>query len=111
MGQVASQVIQWLHEEALVVGMKTSTDMLCLKMNLEQGDILSLLARVDPDDASACISWVLAMLPSGTEDAVTFSFNQTDSESTRLKSLGSLSLESLYSVLMDLANICGDSTI
>lgn len=109
--QVASQVIQWLHEETLVVGMKTSIDMLCLKMNLEQGDILSLLARVDPDDASTCISWVLAMLPSGTEDAVTFSFNQTDSESTRLKSLGSLSLESLYSVLMDLANICGDSTI
>lgn len=111
MGQVANQAIQWLHEEALVVGMKTSRDLLCLHMNLEQGDNISLLAHVDPDDASACISWELALLPAATDDAVKFSLNQSDSENPRLKYLGSLSLESLYSVLMDLANFCGNSTI
>jgi mediator of RNA polymerase II transcription subunit 17 len=110
MEQVAHQVIQWLHEEALVVGMKTIRDLLCLHMNLEQGDPISLLAHVDPDDPAACIWWELAMLPTATDDAVKFSFNQSDSE-TRVKSLGSPPLESLYAVLMDLANFCGNSTI
>ncbi|KAJ4763727.1 Mediator of RNA polymerase II transcription subunit 17 [Rhynchospora pubera] len=108
--QVASQVIQWLHEEALVVGMKTSRDLLCLNVDLEQGDTLSLMARVDPDDASACISWALA-IPAVTDDAVNFSFYQTDSDNPGLKFLGSLSLESLYSALMDLANFCGNGAV
>ncbi|KAJ0959744.1 hypothetical protein J5N97_000579 [Dioscorea zingiberensis] len=54
--QVASQVIRWLHEEALMVGIKANWDFLCLSFELEQGETLSLVAHVDPEDTEGCIS-------------------------------------------------------
>ena len=48
--QVASQVINWLHEEALVLGMSVTRDFLCLYFDLEHGDTLGLVAHVDPYD-------------------------------------------------------------
>ncbi|CAN0927232.1 Mediator of RNA polymerase II transcription subunit 17 [Linum grandiflorum] len=94
MQQVASQVIRWLHGEALAVGMKASRDFLCLSLELDQGEILSLVAHVDPEDTEGCISWWLVM-----EDGIVGS-----SECRKL--LGYLSLDVLHSILMDLASLC-----
>ncbi|XP_068652746.1 mediator of RNA polymerase II transcription subunit 17 isoform X2 [Aristolochia californica] len=99
--QVASQVIRWLHEEALIIGMKTSIDFLGLTFELDQCDTLSLVAHVDPDDARGCISWWLVMEDGSMEESKFGSdFPHGPSENRRF--LGSLSLEALYSMLTDL---------
>lgn len=51
-----SQIIRWLHDEALIVGMKVSRDFLCLYFDLDQGDMLGLVARVDPETMSMVTS-------------------------------------------------------
>ncbi|XP_056693077.1 mediator of RNA polymerase II transcription subunit 17 isoform X2 [Spinacia oleracea] len=66
--QVASQIIYWLHEEALTVGIKTNQDFLCLSLELEQGETLSLVAHVDPEDELGCISWWLTVDDGSTEE-------------------------------------------
>ncbi|KAG9459666.1 hypothetical protein H6P81_004174 [Aristolochia fimbriata] len=103
--QVASQVIRWLHEEALIIGMKASMDFLGLTFELDQCDTLSLVAHVDPDDARGCISWWLVMEDGSTEESK-FSSDFPHGPSENRRFLGSLSLEALYSMLMELVSVC-----
>ncbi|KAK9268775.1 hypothetical protein L1049_000537 [Liquidambar formosana] len=103
--QVASQVIRWLHEEALMVGIKANRDFLCLSFELEQGETLGLVAHVDPEDAQGCISWWLVMEDGFTEDPK-IPTDGSDGGSEFRKFLGHLSLDVLYSTLMDLVTLC-----
>ncbi|XP_058113033.1 mediator of RNA polymerase II transcription subunit 17 [Magnolia sinica] len=106
--QVASQVIRWLHEEALIVGMKASRDFLGLCFQLEQGDMLSLVAHVDPNNSRGCISWWLVMEDGLMEDGKLHTdLSNGGSENKRF--LGYLSPEALYSLLMDLVSLCSGS--
>lgn len=100
--QVASQVINWLHEEALVLGMNVTRDFLCLYFDLDQGDTLGLVAHVDPDDAYGCISWYLTI----DHPAKDGKMSTDNPEFEKRRFLGYLSLEVLYSTLMDLINLC-----
>ncbi|PAN31754.1 hypothetical protein PAHAL_5G442200 [Panicum hallii] len=100
--QVASQVIHWLHEEAMVLGMNVTRDFLCLYFDLDQGETLGLVAHVDPDDAYGCISWYLTV-DHPTEEGKMPADNQ---ELDKRRFLGYLSLEVLYSTLMDLIKMC-----
>jgi len=96
-------VIHWLHEEAMVLGMNVTRDFLCLYFDLDQGETLCLVAHVDPDDAYGCISWYL------TVDHPTEEGNIADNPELELEKrrfLGYLSLEVLYSTLMDLIKLC-----
>ncbi|KAG5223471.1 mediator of RNA polymerase II transcription [Salix suchowensis] len=104
--QVASQVIRWLHEEALAVGIKANRDFLCLSFELEQGEILGLVAHVDPEDIQGCISWLLTMEDSFAEEKK-LHMNIADGASEYRKFLGYLPLDVLYSTLMDLVSLCG----
>ncbi|XP_042427237.1 mediator of RNA polymerase II transcription subunit 17-like [Zingiber officinale] len=104
--QIAGQIIRWLHDEALIVGMKVSRDFLCLYLELDQGDMLGLVARVDPDDVNGCISWWMIM-EDGMADDGKFSTNSGEYKNRRF--LGHLSLEALYSMLMDLVNVSTNS--
>ncbi|KAF0914479.1 hypothetical protein E2562_028961 [Oryza meyeriana var. granulata] len=104
--QVASQVIHWLHEEALVLGMNVTRDFLCLYFDLEQGETLGLVAHVDPDDACGCISWYLT-IDHPTEDG---KMSADSDEFEKRRFLGYVSLEVLYSTLMDLINLCNAGT-
>ncbi|KAJ1281596.1 hypothetical protein BS78_04G317800 [Paspalum vaginatum] len=100
--QVASQVIHWLHDEAVVLGMNVTRDFLCLYFDLEQGETLGLVAHVDPDDAYGCISWYLTVdhpMEEGQMPADT-------PEIEKRRFLGYLSLEVLYSTLLDLIKLC-----
>ncbi|XP_072954486.1 mediator of RNA polymerase II transcription subunit 17 isoform X1 [Typha angustifolia] len=101
--QVASQVIHWLHEEASVIGMNASRDFLCLYFDLDQGDTLGLVAHVDPEDVHGCISWWVVMDDRSLEEG---KLSTDNSESENRKFLGYLSLEALYSTLMDLVSLC-----
>ncbi|XAR66918.1 hypothetical protein NMG60_11013297 [Bertholletia excelsa] len=103
--QIASQIILWLHEEALMVGIKANRDYLCLSFELEQGETLGLVAHVDPEDTQGRISWWLVMDDGFTEEGK-FRAEISDSESDTRKFLGYLSLEVLYSTLMDLVSLC-----
>ncbi|KAJ8758823.1 hypothetical protein K2173_000544 [Erythroxylum novogranatense] len=103
--QVASQVIRWLHEEALKVGIKAIRDFLCLRFELEQGEILSLVAHVDPEDMEGCISWWLVM-EDGLAEERNLHIDATDSTSDYRRFLGYLPLDVLYSTLMDLVSLC-----
>lgn len=107
--QVASQVIRWLHEEAVTVGIKATRDFLCLSFELEQGERLSLVAHVDPEDTQGCISWWLVMEDRFTEERK-LQTDISDSGSDYRKFLGHLSLDVLYSTLMDLVNLCNGGT-
>ncbi|CAA7059060.1 unnamed protein product [Microthlaspi erraticum] len=97
--QVASQIVCWLLEEARTVGTKASRDFLSLSLEIVEGERASLVAQVNPEDAKGCISWWLVMENGCTEE------RKEVSESRKL--LGRLSLDVLYSVLMDLINLCG----
>ncbi|XP_073062567.1 mediator of RNA polymerase II transcription subunit 17-like isoform X2 [Primulina eburnea] len=101
--QIASHIIQWLHEEALVVGIKANRDFLSLAFELEHGEIVSLVAHVDPDNIDGCISWWLIMDDGHAEEHKLHS-NVGESESRKF--LGYLSLDVLYSTLLDFLNLC-----
>ncbi|KAL5547949.1 hypothetical protein UlMin_003180 [Ulmus minor] len=104
--QVASQIIRWLHEEALTVGIKVNRDFLSLSFELEQGETLSLTAHVDSEDVQGCISWWLVMEDGFIGDRkVQMDFPRRVSETRQF--LGYLSLDVLYSTLMDLVGLCG----
>ncbi|XP_050213607.1 mediator of RNA polymerase II transcription subunit 17 [Mercurialis annua] len=103
--QVASQVIRWLHEEALSVGMKAKRGFLCLSFELEQGEVLSLVAHVDPEDSEGCISWWMSMEDSFAEERKV-RMDIADEASEYRKFLGYLPLDVLYSTLMDLVSLC-----
>ncbi|KAL4304325.1 hypothetical protein GQ457_10G003230 [Hibiscus cannabinus] len=104
--QVASQVICWLHEEALTVGIKTNRDFLCLTFELEQGETVSLVAHVNPEDIKGGISWWLVMEDGFAEDWK-LQMDMHDGASEYRKFLGHLTLDVLYSTLMDLVSLCG----
>ncbi|GFP98451.1 mediator of RNA polymerase ii transcription subunit 17 [Phtheirospermum japonicum] len=89
---VASQIIQWLHEESLTVGIKADRDFLSLAFELDQGEIVRLVAHVDPDDPEGCISWWLSMDDGRTRDHKLRSDMSYDESETR-RFLGYLSLD------------------
>ncbi|PIN10669.1 hypothetical protein CDL12_16735 [Handroanthus impetiginosus] len=100
--QVASQIIRWLHEEARTVGIKAKRDFLSLAFELEQGEMVRLVAHVDPEDAKGCISWWLIVEDGLIDEHKDIS--NFESESSRF--LGYLSLDVLYSTLLDFLNLC-----
>ncbi|MED6184567.1 hypothetical protein PIB30_048650 [Stylosanthes scabra] len=105
--QVASQIINWLYQEALMVGIKANRDFLSLCFELEQGETLCLNANVDPEDIEGCISWWLVMEDSFAEEQkLHMNMNINDGASEYKKFLGHLSLELLYATLMDLVGLC-----
>ncbi|KAL3633503.1 hypothetical protein CASFOL_022265 [Castilleja foliolosa] len=103
--QVASQIIHWLHEESLTVGIKADKDFLSLAFELDQGEIVRLVAHVDPDDPQGCISWWLLMDDGRTRDHKLRS-DMSDVESETRRCLGYLSLDVLHSTLLDFLNMC-----
>ncbi|XP_022899564.1 mediator of RNA polymerase II transcription subunit 17-like [Olea europaea var. sylvestris] len=103
--QVASQVIQWLHEEALSLGIKVNRDFLSLAFELDHGEIASLVAHVDPEDTIGCISWWL-MIDDGLTEDLKLHPGLSIGESESRKFLGHLSLNVLYSTLLDFVNLC-----
>ncbi|KAK4422251.1 Mediator of RNA polymerase II transcription subunit [Sesamum alatum] len=103
--QVASQIIQWLHEEALTVGIKANRDFLSLAFELDQGEIVRLVAHVDPEDTQGCISWWLTV-DDGVVEEHKLHPDMSDVESESRKFLGYLSLDVLYSTLLDFLNLC-----
>lgn len=104
--QVASQIINWLYHEALMVGIKANRDFLCLSFELEQGETLGLVANVDPEDTDGCISWSLVMEDSFAE-VQKLHKNITNGASEYRKFLGPLSLDLLYATLIDLIAFVG----
>ncbi|CAK9313976.1 unnamed protein product [Citrullus colocynthis] len=103
--QVASQIILWLHEEALTWGIKANRDFLSLSFELEQGETLRLVAHVDPEDPQGCLSWWLVMDDGLMEDRK-LNFDSSDVVPEYRKFLGHLSLEVLHLTVMDLVSLC-----
>lgn len=91
-----------------MVGIKANRDFLSLSFELEQGEILSLLAHVDPEDSQGCISWWLVM-EGGFAEERKFHVDISDGASEYRKFLGHLPLDVLYSTLMDLVSLCSGS--
>ncbi|KAJ6293776.1 hypothetical protein OIU76_021939 [Salix suchowensis] len=77
-----------------------------LQQVASQGEILSLVAHVDPEDIQGCISWLLTMEDSFAEEKK-LHMNIADGASEYRKFLGYLPLDVLYSTLMDLVSLCG----
>lgn len=92
--QVASQVIDWLYEEATLLGMKARRDFLGLYFTLNGGEELGFVAHVNPNDSKGCISWSMVK-----ED-------DDDSDYLVENELGHLSPNTLYNGLLDLLPHC-----
>ncbi|CAN6456135.1 unnamed protein product [Victoria cruziana] len=107
--QIASQVVHWLFEEALIVGMKPTRDFLSISFELEQGEKLSLVAHLDPEDECQCLTWWLLVEESVVEEVQTQTDLLFSGEVENKRFLGHLSLEELYAVLMDLVGLCGST--
>nr|XP_043621992.1 mediator of RNA polymerase II transcription subunit 17 [Erigeron canadensis] len=103
--QVASQIIRWLHEEALIVGMKASRDFLSLSFEVGQGEVVGLVAQVDPEDSEGSISWWLVVGNGMTEE---YKLQKEDSDGETKRLLGHLSLDVLYATLLDLVTMCNN---
>ncbi|XP_076882323.1 mediator of RNA polymerase II transcription subunit 17-like [Bidens hawaiensis] len=98
--QVASQIIRWLHEEALMVGMKASRDFLSLSFELDQGEVVGLVAQVDPEGG---ISWWLVA------ENEEYNLQKEDLDGETKRYLGHLSLDVLYATLLDLVTMCNNN--
>lgn len=72
---------------------------------LDQGEIVRLVAHVDPEDAQGCISWWLTV-DDGLAEEHKLHADVSDVESESRKFLGYLSLDVLYSTLLDFLNLC-----
>lgn len=110
--QVASQIIRWLHEEAVIVGMKASRDFLSLWFEVEQGEVLGLVAHVDPEGGEGGgISWWLVMgngMGMGMGEEYKQAVEREDWDGERKRLLGHLSLDVLYATLLDLVTLCSN---
>ncbi|XP_076930580.1 mediator of RNA polymerase II transcription subunit 17 [Bidens hawaiensis] len=104
--QVASQIIRWLHEEALIVGMKASRDFLSLSFELDQGEVVGLVAQVDPEDIEGGISWWLVAENDAAEE---YKLQKEDLDGETKRYLGHLSLDVLYATLLDLVTMCNNN--
>ncbi|KAE8665364.1 RNA polymerase II transcription mediators isoform 3 [Hibiscus syriacus] len=102
--QVASHVIGWLREEALMVGVKTNQDFLSLTFELEQRETVSLVAHVDPEDTEGGVAWWLVMEDGFAGDGK-LQKEVCDYTSEYRKFLGHFNLDVLYSTLMDLVSM------
>ncbi|XP_076945312.1 mediator of RNA polymerase II transcription subunit 17-like [Bidens hawaiensis] len=98
--QVTSQLIRWLHEEALIVGMKASRDFLSLCFELDQGEVVGLVAQVDPEDGISW--WVVA-------ENEEYKLQKEDLDGETKRYLGHLSLDVLYATLLDLVTMCNNN--
>ena len=81
--------------------MEASQDFLCLKFSLDQGETLGLVAHLDPHDVQGCISWWL-VVDHGSPDEAQLPAENRGSDYKIF--LGHLSLEVLYSTVMDLVS-------
>lgn len=90
-----------------MVGTKANRDFLSLSFELEQGETVSLAAHVDPDDNDGCISWWLVMVDGFAEERRLCADILSNGASEYRKFLGHLSLDVLYSIMMDLVSLCG----
>lgn len=89
--------------------MKATRDFISLSFELDQGDTLGLVAHVDPDDTRGCISWWLVIEDGLMEEGkLHMDFSNGGYENRRF--LGHLSLEALYSTLMDLVSLCSSGS-
>ena len=88
------------------MGIKANRDFLSLSFELDQGELLSLVSHIDPEDAEGCISWWLVMEDGFTEEHK-LRMDISNSESETRKFLGHLSLDVLYSTVFDLVGLCG----
>jgi len=104
--QVASQLIYWLHEEALAVGMKVKRDYLSLSFQVDDSDSLALVASIDPREY--CVNWWLIFNDTKADDGL-LKHNHGGIGEENKKFLGSLPLEALYGVLMDLVTLCSNN--
>lgn len=89
-----------------MVGIKANRDFLSLSFELEHGETVSLVAHVDAEDVQGCISWWLVM-EDGFAEERKLRVDISDRASDYKRFLGHLSLDVLYSTLMDLVSLCG----
>lgn len=104
--QLAGQLVQWLHEEALVMGLKVRRDLLSLFFHLSSQDVVVIVASLDVQ--AYLINWWLQLLSPKVEDVhkdeVVLGKNHTK------KLLGPLNLETLRAILVDFLNVCSDNS-
>lgn len=104
--QLAGQLVKWLHEEALVMGLKVRRDLLSLFFSLSSQDDIVIIASLDVQ--ACCINWWLQLVSPKIEDVVKEEMVYTKSHSKRF--LGPLDLETLRGILVDFLNSSVDDS-
>lgn len=86
--------------------MKASRDFLSLCFEVEQGEVVGVVAHVDPEDGEGGISWWLVVGNGGGVEEYKVEREDSDGETKRY--LGHLSLDVLYATLLDLLTMCSN---
>eukprot|EP00250_Pteridium_aquilinum_P004333 c14552_g1_i1 orf=388-2532(-) len=102
--QLAGQLVQWLYEEASVMGLNVRRNFLSLFFHINCKDDYVVLASLDPQ--AYCVNWWLHLRPEGEDDCK----EELLSKSQSRRFLGPLNLETLRSILVDLLNYCGEES-
>jgi hypothetical protein len=114
--QVASQILHWLHKEVTVYKEKVKRDFLGLSFEVDKSYTITLVANIDAGEYD--INWLLVVKDIVPEHVTTNLENTIkmvddgvgtliDTSNTRFESklLGSLKLEDLYDIVLDLVSL------
>lgn len=102
--QLAGQLVKWLYEEALVMGLNVRRNFLSIFFHINSKDDFVVLASLDSQ--AYCVNWWLHLRsPEGDADCKE---ELPSSKSQSRRFLGPLNLETLRSILVDLLYSCID---
>ncbi|CAM6088532.1 unnamed protein product [Calypogeia fissa] len=102
--QVARELVSWLHDEAITMGLTVSRDVLSVVFQLGGCDDVAVVAC--PDVKAHCINWWLRTWTPGMDDSSRKEFGSDSGHHQRF--LGPLDLETLKKLVMDIVNLEGN---
>ncbi|MCO5609866.1 hypothetical protein L7F22_064099 [Adiantum nelumboides] len=106
LAQFAGQLVKWLYEEALEMGLNVRRNFLSVCFHIQSKDDFIVLAS--PDSQSYCINWWLHVRSPEVDEESRDELFLSKSHAQRF--LGPINPESLRSVLVDLLSYCGDES-
>ncbi|BBN12956.1 mediator of RNA polymerase II transcription subunit 17 [Marchantia polymorpha subsp. ruderalis] len=100
--QIATELVSWLHDEAVNMGLKVSRDLLSVVFQLESCDDVAIVAC--PDVKAHCINWWMRTWGFGMDES-SGKEDMVSENGHHQRFLGPLSLDILRKVLLDLISL------
>ncbi|KAH7279459.1 hypothetical protein KP509_37G020600 [Ceratopteris richardii] len=106
LSQFAGQLVKWLQEEAIIMGLNAKRNCLSVCINMNSKDDFIILAALDSD--AHCINWWIYVRSIEGDDEFIEELSANKIQNQRF--LGPLNPETLRSILVDLLSYSGDES-